>query len=171
MARASMSELIALLRKLTNASVNDFSDDEVQEFLDAHRLDVRLAPLRGEHDLAGQYFDYYADVGNWEQDAVLQDAAGNVLNPAVSEWLVGRWQFSDHTPPPVYITGKVYDVSGAAADILEAWAAKVALEFDFEDGAKFQRSQKQKALLSLAREYRSKAWPIKVTQVRKDIGG
>lgn len=172
MARVTMSDLIARVRRLTNdvGSTPIFDDDAVQEFLDARRLEVRRARLMASRNAAGEYLDYYAEYGNWEADAVLEDAGGNTLSPASSEWLVGHWSFSSSTPPPVFITGKVYDVYGAAADLLEAWAAKVALEFDFEaDGGKFRRSQKREALLALAREYRRQAWPVMATMVRPDV--
>ena len=61
------------------------------------------------------------------------------------------------------------DVYAAAADLLEAWAAKEKLAFDFDaDGQSFKRSQKAQALLGLAREYRKKQLPQQVGMVRSD---
>ncbi len=62
-----------------------------------------------------------------------------------------------------------YDAYAAAADLLEAWAAKEKLAFDFDaDGQSFKRSQKAQALLGLAREYRKKQLPQQGVLVRSD---
>jgi len=170
-----MADLITQLRCLVNdpaGASQTWSDDELQDFLDARRIDVRNARLRPETTWADgdvTYTDYYADYGNWESDVVLEDAEGDDLTPASSDLLTGHWTFSDQDPP-VYATGKVYDLYAAAADVLEAWAAKVALEFDFQaDGASFKRSQKREALLQLAKQYRIKSWPALAVQVRGDV--
>lgn len=61
------------------------------------------------------------------------------------------------------------DVYAAAADLLEMWAAKEKLSFDFEaDGQTFRRSQKSQSLLELAREYRRQQRPQQVGMVRSD---
>ena len=55
------------------------------------------------------------------------------------------------------MTGKVYDVYAAAVDLLEAWQAKVALEYNFSaEGQSFQRSQKLAQLAALAETYRKR---------------
>lgn len=62
-----------------------------------------------------------------------------------------------------------YDAYAAAADLLEAWAAKEKLAFDFDaDGQSFKRSQKMRALLELAREYRRQQRPQQGVLVRSD---
>ena len=62
-----------------------------------------------------------------------------------------------------------YDAYAAAADLLEMWAAKEKLAFDFDaDGQSFKRSQKMRALLELAREYRRQQRPQGVQLVRSD---
>ena len=62
-----------------------------------------------------------------------------------------------------------YDAYAAAADLLEAWAAKEKLAFDFDaDGQSFKRSQKAQALLELAREYRRQQRPLAGVLVRSD---
>lgn len=63
-----------------------------------------------------------------------------------------------------------YDLHGAAADALEEWAAKVALQIDFQaDGASYRLSQKQEALLRLAERHRGQQRPGTATMVRGDI--
>ena len=63
-----------------------------------------------------------------------------------------------------------YDVYGAAAELLEMWAAREKLNFDFSaDGAQYQRSQKVEMLLTLAAQYRGHQQPRMIPQVRGDL--
>lgn len=174
-----MAELISRERLLIGDPVGAnqaFADSEVQAALDRHQTVVRYALLHPEPSYAVggavEHRDYYAGVGDWESDEQLFNAAWQQLAPASRDRLVGHWTFaSPGQPPPVRILGKVYDVFGAAADLLEAWAARVKLEFDFDtDGQQFARSQKAKALLQLAAEYRRKQRPSMATLVRSDVG-
>ncbi len=104
------------------------------------------------------YHDFFSAYGNWEADGVLFQPDGTAVTPDTSEWLAGHWSFvAAQTVLPLSIRGKFYDVNAAAADALEAWAGKTALEFDFAtQGESFSRSQKQKQLLTLARQYRAR---------------
>ncbi len=176
MARTTLNDLITRLRTLVGdpaGTDQTWSDDELQDFLDANRLDVRHATLRPEttwSDGTVTYTDYYADYGHWESGVVLEDSEGDDLTPASSNLVVGHWTFADQDPN-VYITGKTFDLYAAAADVLEAWAAKVALEFSFSaDGSTFNRVQKRESLLSVAAQYRRKARPTRATMVRDDVG-
>lgn len=173
-ARTTLAGLITRLRRLVNdpGAAQTWDDDELQDWLDANRLDVRRAVLRPETTWVSgtvTYTDYYADYGDWESDVVLQDAEGNELTPVTSELVTGRWTFTEQRPP-VYITGKTYDLYGAAAEVLEAWAARSALLFDFEaDGASYKRSQAGQALERLAERYRGQARPRRVVMRRDDV--
>lgn len=128
------------------------------------------------------FADYYSRFSNWEPDAVLQgildDSPWKVLTPAASDYLTGYFQFQ-LTPfvngtapgqwPPVIITGKVYDPYAASADLLEFWAAKLALKFDVVVGGQsFKRSQAPDNLRALARTYRMQQKPKIVKMVRSD---
>jgi hypothetical protein len=63
-----------------------------------------------------------------------------------------------------------YDVYGAAAELLEMWAAREKLNFDFSaDGAQYRRSQKVEMLLQLAAQYRRRQRPRMIPQVRGDL--
>lgn len=63
-----------------------------------------------------------------------------------------------------------YDVYAAAAELLEAWAARLKLAYDFSaDGASYQRSQQREALLELAAKYRAQQRPQVALQVRGDV--
>jgi hypothetical protein len=165
MARASMADLITRLRLLINdlaGAEQVFSDDELEDALDARRADCRhleLAAAQTWDPVTGvTYLDHYAKVGDWETDAALEDATGLTLVTATADYLVGHWTFAASQTPPVYLTGKTYDLYATAADVLEMWAAKVALAFDFEaDGASYKVSQRRAALLDLAGVYRRRA--------------
>jgi hypothetical protein len=57
--------------------------------------------------------------------------------PSTADYTTGRWTFND-SQMGVYLTGWAYDLYAASADLLEAWAAKVSVEFDFTaDGSSF----------------------------------
>lgn len=166
MARASLADLITRLRLLVNdpaGGTQAFTDDQLEDVLDARRADVRHLELDAAETRdpgAGvTYLDYHARVGDWESDAVLEDATGAALVPATSDYLVGHWTFAASQTPPVYLTGKTFDLYAAAADLLEMWAAKLALSgFDFSaDGATYHLSQRQAALERQAALYRTRA--------------
>lgn len=176
MARASMSQLISLVRDLIGDPAGPdqvFTDDQIERSLDVHRWEVRYVPLKplGTVGSGGdlEYRDWYSDEKYWESDASLYDSSYSPLIPSQSDPLHGRWSFSSHQPA-VLISGKVYDPYGAAADLLEMWAGKVSIEFDVSvDGASMSRSQKQKALRDLADQYRRQQRSIVLVQVRDDV--
>lgn len=175
MARATLSGLIARLRSAVGdpaGASQTWTDDELQDFLDVNRQEVRHAQLRPETTWANGvavYTDYYADCGNWEADVVLEDGMGTDLTPKTADLATGHWAFTEQEPP-VYVTGKSFDLWAAVADVLEAWAARVALDFDFTaDGSGFQRSQKREALLAVAAQYRRRARPRRAMLIREDL--
>ncbi len=171
-----MADLIARVRLIIHDSAGadrTFTDQEIQDTLDRHRSDVRYLELTGAETMGPggvvSHLDYYADRGDWEADEKLYNSTYAELAPDASDRLTGHWTFAASQVPPVYIVGKSYDLYGAAADLLEAWAAREALGFDVEaDGQTFRRSQKREALLSLAREYRRQQRPLRVWMVRSD---
>ncbi len=157
-----MAELIARVRDLIgdDAGANQaLSDQQIQGAMDRHRIIVRYAELRGEATRGSgtvTYLDYYSEYGDWEADEKLYNAAYDQLAPATADRLTGHWTFATSTPGPVYIVGKSYDVYGAAADLLEQWATRLALKYDVTDqGSSYKRSQMAEGLLRQARAYRS----------------
>jgi hypothetical protein len=177
--RSSMADLITRVRLLINdpsGGSQVFTDQQVQDALDTYRTDVRYMALREQptyqaSPLTTAWLDYYDDGrGFWESDAVLNSAAWATLSPATSDYLTGHWTFSSSTNPPVYITGKSYDVYLAAADLAETWASNYARAYDFSaDGGTFNRSQMQAGLRALAVSLRSRAKPRSVRMVRGDV--
>jgi len=192
--RPSMAALIQRVRGLTYAGTAEFSvgsdsyysDQHVQDYLDAHRRDVQYAPLapvplntvnNGSGSVS--YYDYQAPYGNWEATSggtavlIVHDAIGSAIGTAA--WsldpLRGLVTFGQETLGSArYVTGRVYDLYGAAADLLESWAAREARAFDYSgDGQTLTRSQKAKGLRDQAAEYRAKAWPVTVRMTRSDL--
>jgi len=149
-----------------------FTDDEIQEALDRHQVVARYVRLRAEprYGPNGQveYFDVWADIGPWEDGVTLVDGDYNTLTPATADLNAGHWTFQNSTPPPILATGYYYDTYGAAADLLEQWAAR-ARAFDVDaDGASYKRSQTAQQLLALAATYRRQAWPVVAVDIRDD---
>ncbi len=175
MPRSSMANLINLVRDLIGDPAGTsqvFTDDQIERSLDVHRSEFRYYPLKPlQTVVAGnmEYRDWYSDEQYWENDAAVYDTQYTQLTPSSSDPLHGRWSFGAHQHS-VLVSGKVYDIYGAAADLLEMWAGKVALEYDVEaDGANMKRSQKQQTLRELAAQYRKRQRIALVQQVRNDV--
>lgn len=178
MARSSMAALIARVRILINDTLSVgngqiFSDDTIQDVLDESRVDVFNGSLTAKPTFSGssiQYLDYFASDGGWEDDFVLKQYLTVLVTPATSELIVGRWTFAATTLPPVFITGKNYDVWRASADLLERQAAQWVLRYSMTvDGQNLQRGQVVGALLNLAKQYRAKQRPRNISLNRSDI--
>ncbi len=174
-----------------------FADQDIQDQLDASRDDIRFEGLKiapsivnsaATNNVASTIFaDYYSAYQWWEDDVILQGysngAAWVVITPTLSENIVGHWQFEGTTLsyiftsatvpgqlPPVFATGKVYDVYDAAANLLEFWGATQAASYDFSaDGQAFKRSQMMLAKLKLADYFRKKAKPRVAKMTRPDV--
>lgn len=174
-ARASMATLIARVRQMINDTSGSptFQDQEIQDVLDQSRMDIYNTPLKSEPTFSGidiQYLNYFSDVGGWEDDYVLKQYLTTLVTPSSAEPIAGRFAFAQNVFPPVYITGKIYDVFRAAADLLDRMAAKHVLCYSFSsDGQSFQRGTVPTALQALARTYRMQQRPRAITMRRSDI--
>lgn len=179
-ARTSMASLITRVRLMVgDTGTAVFTDEQVQSFLDQHRIDVRYGEMVGEETRASggavTYLTFWdADrLAFWESDAAITDHAYNTLTATTYEYELGRFTFStDQTANcPLHLTGKTYDVNAAAADLLDAWASLVAIQFDYADAAVTDSWQKKQAqLIKMADRYRSMSRPGHVALVRLDMG-
>lgn len=196
--RASMADLIAQVRLMINdpaSASQQFTDLNIQVKLDEYRDDIRyelldIAPsivnTSSTSNVAQTIFaDYYSKHQWWESDVVLQGydtSTGRywvVVAPVTSNYIVGHWTFeanvftSGTVPgqyPPLFATGKVYDLNAAAADLLEFWAATLTGAYDFSsDGQSFKRSQLMQSKLTMAQYYRRQAKPKAMKMVRTDV--
>lgn len=176
-----MSDLISRVRLLIadpSGASQQFQDQDIQDILDLGRVNVRNALLRPTVSLTTNgvlnYEDYYADMGNWESDVVIQDGHFNVVSDYASvDYLTGHWNWNLPNPgkiPPLFITGKYYDIYGAAADLLERWAAAWLRSYDFtSDGQTFRRSQAAQAMREQAKQYRRQALVHTIPMTRDDL--
>lgn len=181
-----MTDIIARVRTLIadpSGASQVFADADIQDRLDTTgRVDVQFVTLRPRFTLqngAYVYTDYYAPAhlgGDWEADVTLFGLNFQQLTPTTSDLIVGHWTFSGGSfpngqYPPVIIYGKVYDLYGVAADLLEMRAATLtATSFDFSaDGHNMRLSQIPAGYLALAKQYRMKAKPRSIRLVRDDV--
>lgn len=175
-----MSALIGRVRLLIAdpaGASQQFQDQDIQDTLDASRMNIRYAVLRPQPTLQWSgvynYTDYYADVDWWEDDIQLVDSAFNTLTPATTDNITGHWTFvksPNGQLPPVFIVGKYYDTYAAAANLLEMWAAAWARNYSFAtEGNSFSRNQATQNMLALAAQYRKQARPRKTLLTRDDI--
>jgi hypothetical protein len=176
--RATMANLITRVRLLINdpsGASQIFDDQSIHNVLDDSRQDISNTALTPYVTFSGgtiMYLDYYHTLGSWEDNVTLKQYLTLLVTPSASEPIAGHWQFAASTLPPVYITGSTHDIYRAAADLLERWAARLVLEFDFtSDGQSFHRSQASVALQKLAQTYRKKQRPTTLAMVRDDISG
>lgn len=178
--RSTMASLITRVRLLINdvlpsGSGQIFADQDVQDVLDASRQDILNGVTIGKPTFSGstiQYLDYFTALGDWEDDATFKQYLTTVVSPSTSEPIAGHWKFATSTLPPIYITGKTYDIYRASADLLERWSARLVLNFDFSsDGQSFRRSQAAPALMALAKSYRMQQRAFSINIQRSDLGG
>ena len=189
--RSSMAYLNLVIRRLINdpsGAAQQFSDEEIQETLDERRLVTNYEMLRGERSIQNGtggptviYLNYYAQFGWWEGDTRLVDRSWQDIpaSPAVnaegfslasSNLEVGHWVMASNVWPPVFLVGKSYDPYGSAADMLEKYAMRMALLYDFQtQGRKYTRSQMHKMLADQAALYRQRQRPVTMIQFRDDL--
>lgn len=195
--RSTMSQIIARVRLMIGdpaGSSQQFQDQDIQDTLDESRDDLRyegeiIAPSIVNNALTGNqaqtiFADYYSRYQWWEQDVVLQayanGAAWVVVTPVASDYIVGHWQFETNVfttgtsvpgqLPPVFATGKVYDLNCAAADLLQLWGATMTAAYDVNvDGQSLRRSQLMTAKLALSEYYRRRAKPKTAKLDRNDV--
>lgn len=175
--RSSMAALLLRVRLLINDTGGSpvFADQDIQDVMDETRADLYNLACEPKVTFSGNtilYLTYQAPYGNWEADFVLKQYLTVQVTPATAEVIPGIFTFAASTFPPVYITGKTYDCYRTAADLLERWAAKLVLDFDFSsDSQSFRRSQAPAMLQALAATYRQKQRAGVIVTQRADMTG
>lgn len=195
--RSTMQQIISKVRLMIGdtapTSEQQFTDSDIQDKLDEYRDDIRyesltIAPsIVNNANTNGQattiFADFYSDYKWWEQDVVLQAYSGGqawvVVTPVVSDYITGHWQFetnvfvSGTVPgqlPPVFATGKVYDLNAASADLLEFWAVTLTGAYDVSvDGQNLRRSQLMTQKLTMSTYYRKRAKIRTALMTRTDV--
>jgi hypothetical protein len=176
---------------INDPASQQFTDQNVQDQLDVNRDDIRMEPLHAEPVVVNTastnnqaefvYADFYSRYQWWESDATLQGylsgSPWKVLTPLASDYITGHFQFQ-LTPfvngtapgqwPPVYATGKIYDLNCTAADLLTFWASALAGVYDISvNGQTLKRSDMRTAKLEMAAYFRRMARP-KIAKMRRD---
>jgi hypothetical protein len=179
MARASMAALIRRLRRLisdTAGADQVWTDDDLQDSLDAYQTTHRYAPLDQEESRAATtgvltYKRFFAVCGgDWEDDVEIVNSTYVAVTPDTEDLINGRWTFATEPDWPLLINGNTYDLYGAAADVLEEWAAKVKCQVDFSaEGQSMKLSQYPDRMLAMAANYRNKQKPQQGHLSRSDI--
>ncbi len=199
--RASMAALIARTRQMIGdvTTPQDFLDQDVQDAADAHRADIRYELLKPAPDIQppqGQgttaqfvWAAYFSDWQHWEDDLFFQSMTTNngatiapwaLVTPVVSEPIAGRWTFAVTLPaiatppaqfPPVYLSGKAYDLYRVAADLLERRIAlRSFITFDMTiDGRTLHLNQILDRWEKLRMSYLAQSWNRSVELVRTDL--
>ncbi len=150
--RPLMLPIIEMVRDLIGDPVTGselLSAEQIQNKLDENRQEVRYELLLPAPQITNDvkvnpaqmvWIDYYSRNKPWETDEIVQDAFWTQLVPVSFEPLVGHWQFSYlPTPgvlppksvspgqvPPVWVTGKVYDINAAAYKCCRLLIAQLA---------------------------------------------
>jgi hypothetical protein len=192
-----MGDLITEVRSLIADEVStcqQFTDVQIQNELDTRVNFIRyeglaIAPsivnLPSTNNQPSTIFaDYFSKYMWWEQDVILQgqgtnNAAWVVITPTFSDYINGHWMF-ENTPfvngtvpgqlPPVFCTGKVYDLYYAAGRLLMKWSAAITDLYDATvDGQVLNRSQIRRAKMAQAHEYLRMSKPKVVKQYRHDV--
>lgn len=175
--RSTMTALILRVRLLINDTQSPpvFFDQDIQDVLDESRVDVLNGTMRYQPTYSGTtilFLDYFTELGGWEDGMLLKQYLTVLVTPSLVEPIAGHFQFAASTFPPVFISGKLYDVYRAAADLLERWAAKWVLRYNVNvDGQGLQRNQVQRGLQTLATTYRKKQRAGTISMMRSDLGG
>lgn len=152
-ARTGLGYIITELRGLIDAGTADYTvsgaaywtDDQLQAILDNHRRDVTLLELdaREQYSTGGtlEYYDYYATpFGYFEQTTggsqifYVQAADYQLMGTATytPDYRRGVVTFGTNTGGSTYyLTGRAYDIYGAAADIWRRKAAHYTTSVNF----------------------------------------
>lgn len=190
MARSGLSDLLLQLRGMTDAGTADYTigtasywdSDQLQVVLDRNRRDVQrelLTPVQ-KHVGGGtvQYLEYRSQFGNFEQTTggtaifVVETSTGSDASTAnySVDYARGIVTFtSDQAGTSYYLTGRAYDLNGAAADVWRMKAANSAKLFNFStDNHSLSRAQLMEHCLQMADYYAGQQEAGVVTMYRSD---
>ena len=182
-----MTDLIDTLRGLCNAGTNDatigttayFSDTHIQTALDRYQTRIIREPLLAIETYAGAgtitYLEYQSGNQNWESGTArfkVEDATGAEIGTSsyTADYVNGVITFtSDQAGSSRILSGYIYDVNAAAADIWRMKAAHVATGVDFAtDNMRVNRGNLEDKYLKMAGYYASMANARVMTLGRDD---
>lgn len=179
--RETMADIIAFVRELIqddDESNYTFTDEQIQLRLDMNRLDVYGECLTAHKEMGPgntvSWFHYSAALPMWENDYRIQNSQAVTVIPDTPEPLIGKFSFDESTPPPLFITGKVYNVYRVAATLLTSWigSERKVIQSWTADGTTIQRAGRIRDMMTLVDQYYSLSWnwggTSQIKLVRKD---
>lgn len=184
-ARAGMANLIRRFRAMTNAGAADYeiagvpywSDAQLQEVLDNHRMDFYDELLDSVPQMTSggtvKYFRYNAPYRNLESGtnfSLALTAGGSVTASYSVDYNAGVITFTtDQRGTAYFLTGKTYMMESAAADVWDQKAAYYSLSYDVKtDGHDLTRSQLYKQAREQATFWRGRMGAYSITAERSD---
>lgn len=156
------------------------SDEEQQYILDQHRVTVAEEELRPARTIApNAYREWHARRGGFDTDAQILNLNDNraVLESgdfSESDPLAGVWTLTTGAAANITalaITGRQYDVHGAAADLGEHLIAKlrvIAVDVS-DDGASVKQNQQIGTLQATISGLRARQWVRSSSASRWDV--
>jgi hypothetical protein len=186
-ARSGMTKLISELRLMTSTTTNDFTDDQLQDYLDRTREEwryLRLIPIQTRAAGAAQWFDYAIPdfvAGHFEEYAgdgssgwVVRDGSGNTVAAPPAGYTVNYQArlitFAvDQKGAPFYVDLRAYNLFYAAATVWRQKAATVASRVDTQsDNHSISASQEHDHCMKMADHYESLCGPQVAEMIRMD---
>ena len=186
-ARAGMGTLIDTLRSLCLAGTNDytlgthvyFSSGHIQEVLDRYQTRIINCELTEVPKHAGggsvEYYEFQAGFPNWEsgtarfviEDSTGADIAGTLYD---ADYANGVITFTaDQQGSARYLSGYVYDMNAAAADLWRMKASHYSMGCNFRtDNMQVDRGRLIDNCLTMAKDYASRAGARVLTLGRDD---
>lgn len=192
-ARAGMANLILRLRGLTNTTSSDYtlgattywSDDQLQDILDATRKDWRGVPLEAMPELGTtgsyEYYDYRipVEIGRDFEEAgassifAVKETGGAIVSSGTYtvNYRAGILRFTVDQDAAFYtIDVRTFSLNSAAREVWEQKASHVAARVDWSsDNHKISGSQEYDHCMAQAERFRrlGNGWQV-VTMVRSD---
>ena len=188
-ARTTMATLIMRLRGLAQAGINDYTvasvsywtDNQLQDVLDAHRKDVyraNLHPVQIYNAGTVEYHDYFSEFPNLETTSggtsifYVEDAAGSAVGTALytPDYTRGVVTFAADTGGSAYyLYGRSYDLNAAAAEVWRTKAGQYAMAVNFStDNHRIDRGKIIENCFIMADRYDRMSAPTSVTISRND---
>lgn len=147
-ARDGMSDIISDLRGMTDSNADEYeiagvswwSDAQLQRICDKHRTDIKWLEMTAMEDGDGTYTEYTIGYGNIEITTggtavfFVQDVNGDKIDSSgySVDYLRGVVTFdADTLGVPYYVTGRSYDLDGAAAEVWRMKQSHFASAVDF----------------------------------------
>jgi len=156
LARASMSGIITILRnKMNDQASAIWTDDQLQNYLDMHRIHVRREKLGKDKPRK----NYYSSYQMLEADAELYNddtEYGAQVTPTSCNLIDGVFTFSTAQDADYYLDAKSYDINGAIAECLDELATDLSRAKSWSRGG-VQYTHYD--LMELSRHFRSLSLP------------